>query len=65
MILRFYDSMNMLAEIKLQHISIFCLQVMSFLTDDLLESVCCYYFEDVMDSELLNMKEIINMIILQ
>ena len=55
----------MLAEITLQHISIFCLHVTSFSSDDLLESVCCYYFQDGMDSESLSMKEIINMIILQ
>lgn len=57
--------LNVLAEITLQHISIFCLCVTSFSSDDLLESVCCYYFEDGTYSESLNMKEMINMIILQ
>lgn len=47
----------MIAKITLQHISLFCLHFTSFSSDDLLQSVCCYYFG--YDSESLNTKEII------
>lgn len=40
-----------------------CMSIFS--CDDPLESVCCYYFGDGMDSESLSVKEIFNMIILQ
>ena len=55
----------MLAEITLQHIAICCLHVTSFSSECLLEGGggCC--FEDSMDSESLNVKKVIDMIILQ